>query len=48
MNQILLNCIHQKPIYYIYHISDIHIECDKRHDEYKIIFDKFIKKYKDK
>ena len=24
------------------HVSDIHIYCDKRHDEYKQIFDKFI------
>ena len=33
-------------IHYIYHISDIHINCDKRHDEYKIIFDTFYKKIK--
>lgn len=29
-------------IKYIYHISDIHIKCNERHDEYKLIFDKFI------
>ena len=42
----ILNCTRQNPIHYIYHISDIHINCDKRHDEYKIIFDTFYKKIK--
>lgn len=42
----ILNCTNKNPIYYLYHISDIHINCDKRHDEYKIIFDTFYKKIK--
>ena len=34
------NC--KNPIYYIYHLSDINIHCDKRHVEYKQIFSNFI------
>jgi DNA repair exonuclease SbcCD ATPase subunit len=34
------NC--KNPIYYIYHLSDINIHCDKRHVEYKQIFCNFI------
>ncbi len=33
-----------KPIHYIYHLSDINIHCDKRHDEYQNIFSKFLNK----
>ena len=36
-----LSGLSDKPIYYIYHISDIHIHCDKRHNEYKNIFSEF-------
>ena len=41
-----LNTNNNKPIHYIYHLSDIYIHCDKRHDEYKIIFQSFLNKIK--
>lgn len=41
-----LNTDNNKPIHYIYHLSDIYIHCDKRHDEYKIIFQSFLNKIK--
>ena len=37
-----LNSINDTPIHRLYHISDIHIHCDKRHDEYKDIFQAFL------
>ena len=39
-----LDSLSEKPIRYIYHISDIHIHCDKRHGEYKNIFLNFLTK----
>ena len=38
----MLNSFNNKNIKYLYHISDIHIHCDKRHIEYKEIFSKFL------
>ena len=38
----ILNTSTNEPIYFLYHISDINIFCDKRHHEYKIIFHNFL------
>lgn len=38
----ILNSCNNKNIKYLYHISDIHIHCDKRHTEYSKIFSKFL------
>ena len=44
----MLTSNNKNPIYYIYHISDINIHCDKRHIEYKNIFSVFINSIKTK
>jgi len=37
-----LNSSTSEPIHRLYHISDLHIRCDKRHNEYKEVFNKFL------
>lgn len=33
-----------KRIEHLYHLSDIHIHCEKRHDEYRDVFSRFLQK----
>jgi DNA repair exonuclease SbcCD ATPase subunit len=32
----------ERKIEFLYHLSDIHIHCDKRHDEYRDVFSRFL------
>ena len=46
MNRITIKDDHVTEIQHIYHLSDIHIKNDERHDEYAVVFERTYKKLK--